>query len=105
MVKYQESEEMYLETILLLKQKIANVHAINGSYNVFYSASVFFRQCPVRTGHFKQLSYNYMALVNTFRFLLSRFGKLQFSAVAYAYIAFIMFCGVRNWLRIFLFAG
>lgn len=29
MDKYQESEEMYLETILLLKQKDANVHAIN----------------------------------------------------------------------------
>lgn len=37
MVKYQESEEMYLETILLLKQKIANVHAINVAEELGYS--------------------------------------------------------------------
>ncbi len=37
MVKYQESEEMYLETILLLKQKSANVHAINVAEELGYS--------------------------------------------------------------------
>lgn len=37
MVKYQESEEMYLETILLLKQKSANVHAINIAEELGYS--------------------------------------------------------------------
>ena len=36
-VKYQESEEMYLETILLLKQKSANVHAINVAEELGYS--------------------------------------------------------------------
>ena len=37
MVKYQESEEMYLETILLLKQRSANVHAINVAEELGYS--------------------------------------------------------------------
>lgn len=37
MVKYQESEEMYLETILLLKQKSANVHAVNVAEELGYS--------------------------------------------------------------------
>ena len=37
MVKYQESEEMYLETILLLKQKSANVRAINVAEELGYS--------------------------------------------------------------------
>ncbi|MCM1306649.1 MAG: metal-dependent transcriptional regulator [Bacteroides sp.] len=37
MIKYQESEEMYLETILLLKRKIANVHAINVAEELGYS--------------------------------------------------------------------
>ena len=37
MVKYQESEEMYLETILLLKQKSTNVHAINVAEELGYS--------------------------------------------------------------------
>ena len=37
MVKYQESEEMYLETILLLKQKSANVLAINVAEELSYS--------------------------------------------------------------------
>lgn len=37
MFKYQESEEMYLETILLLKQKSANVHAINVAEELGYS--------------------------------------------------------------------
>ena len=37
MVKYQESEEMYLETILLLKQKSATVHAINVAEELGYS--------------------------------------------------------------------
>ncbi len=37
MIKYQESEEMYLETILLLKQKSANVHAINVAEELGYS--------------------------------------------------------------------
>ena len=37
MVKYQESEEMYLETILLLKQKSANVHAVNIAEELGYS--------------------------------------------------------------------
>ncbi len=37
MVKYQESEVMYLETILLLKQKSANVHAINVAEELGYS--------------------------------------------------------------------
>ena len=37
MVKYQESEEMYLETILLLKKKNTNVHAINIAEELGYS--------------------------------------------------------------------
>lgn len=37
MIKYRESEEMYLETILLLKQKSANVHAINVAEELGYS--------------------------------------------------------------------
>lgn len=37
MIKYQESEEMYLETILLLKQKSANVHAVNVAEELGYS--------------------------------------------------------------------
>ncbi len=37
MIKYQESEEMYLETILLLKQKSANVHAVNIAEELGYS--------------------------------------------------------------------
>ena len=37
MVKYQESEEMYLETILLLKQKSTNVHAVNIAEELGYS--------------------------------------------------------------------
>lgn len=37
MVKYQESEEMYLETLLLLKQKSANVHAVNIAEELGYS--------------------------------------------------------------------
>ena len=37
MIKYQESEEMYLETILLLKQKSSNVHAINIAEELGYS--------------------------------------------------------------------
>lgn len=37
MIKYQESEEMYLETILLLKQKSSNVHAIRIAEELGYS--------------------------------------------------------------------
>ena len=37
MAKYQESEEMYLETILLIKQKSPNVHAINVAEELGYS--------------------------------------------------------------------
>ena len=37
MVKYQESEEMYLETILLLKRKSSNVHAVNIAEELGYS--------------------------------------------------------------------
>lgn len=37
MVRYQESEEMYLETILLLKRKTANVHAVNVAEELGYS--------------------------------------------------------------------
>lgn len=37
MVKYRESEEMYLETILLLRQKSANVHAVNVAEELGYS--------------------------------------------------------------------
>ena len=37
MIKYQESEEMYLETILLLKQKSPNVHAIRIAEELGYS--------------------------------------------------------------------
>ncbi len=37
MVKYQESEEMYLETILVLKQKKPNVHSINIAEELGYS--------------------------------------------------------------------
>ncbi|MBD5099681.1 MAG: metal-dependent transcriptional regulator [Clostridiales bacterium] len=37
MVKYQESEEMYLETILLLKRKSSNVHAVNVAEELGYS--------------------------------------------------------------------
>ena len=37
MVKYRESEEMYLETILLLKQKSAHVHSINVAEELGYS--------------------------------------------------------------------
>ena len=37
MVKYQESEEMYLETILLLKKKSTNVRAINVAEELGYS--------------------------------------------------------------------
>lgn len=37
MIKYRESEEMYLETILILKQKSANVHAINVADELGYS--------------------------------------------------------------------
>lgn len=37
MVKYQESEEMYLETILVLRQKSPNVHAINVAEELGYS--------------------------------------------------------------------
>lgn len=37
MIKYQESEEMYLETILLLKEKRTNVHAINIAEELGYS--------------------------------------------------------------------
>ena len=37
MIKYQESEEMYLETILLLKQNSSNVHAINVAEELGYS--------------------------------------------------------------------
>ncbi|MDE6551246.1 MAG: metal-dependent transcriptional regulator [Clostridia bacterium] len=36
-MKYRESEEMYLETILLLKQKGPNVHAINIAEELGYS--------------------------------------------------------------------
>lgn len=36
-MKNNESEEMYLETILRLKQKIANVHAINVAEELGYS--------------------------------------------------------------------
>ena len=37
MVKYQESEEMYLETIFLLQQKSSNVHAIHVAEELGYS--------------------------------------------------------------------
>ncbi len=37
MVKYQESEEMYLETILLLTKRSTNVHAINVAEELGYS--------------------------------------------------------------------
>lgn len=37
MIKYQESEEMYLETLLLLRQKSANVHAVNIAEELGYS--------------------------------------------------------------------
>lgn len=37
MIKYQESEEMYLETILLLKKKSSNVHAVNVAEELGYS--------------------------------------------------------------------
>lgn len=37
MIKYQESEEMYLETILILKQKSVNVHAVNVAEELGYS--------------------------------------------------------------------
>ena len=37
MIKYRESEEMYLETILLLKQKSSNVHAVNIADELGYS--------------------------------------------------------------------
>lgn len=37
MGKYRESEEMYLETILLLKQKSGNVRAINVAEELGYS--------------------------------------------------------------------
>ncbi len=37
MVKYQESAEMYLETILLLKNKRPNVHAVNIAEELNYS--------------------------------------------------------------------
>lgn len=37
MIKYQESEEMYLETILLLKRKSTNVRAINVAEELGYS--------------------------------------------------------------------
>lgn len=37
MIKYQESEEMYLETMLLLKQKSTNVHAVNIAEELGYS--------------------------------------------------------------------
>ena len=37
MIKYREAEEMYLETILILKQKSANVHAINVADELGYS--------------------------------------------------------------------
>lgn len=36
-MRTRESEEMYLETILLLKQKSANVHAINVAEELGYS--------------------------------------------------------------------
>lgn len=37
MIKYQESEEMYLETILLLEKKIGIVHAIRVAEELNYS--------------------------------------------------------------------
>ena len=37
MIKYCESEEMYLETILLLKQNSANVHAVHVAEELGYS--------------------------------------------------------------------
>lgn len=37
MIKYQESEEMYLETILLLKRKSSSVHSINVAEELGYS--------------------------------------------------------------------
>lgn len=37
MFKYKESEEMYLETILLLKQKSSNVHAVHIAEELGYS--------------------------------------------------------------------
>ncbi len=37
MIKYRESEEMYLETILLLKQKSAFVRAVNVAEELGYS--------------------------------------------------------------------
>ncbi len=37
MVKYQESAEMYLETVLLLKKKLVKVHSINIAEELKYS--------------------------------------------------------------------
>lgn len=37
MIKYQESEEMYLETILLCKRKSHNVHAVHIAEELGYS--------------------------------------------------------------------
>lgn len=37
MIKYQESEEMYLETILLLKKKSTNVHSVRIAEELGYS--------------------------------------------------------------------
>ena len=65
MVKYQESEEMYLETILLLKQKSANVHAINVAEELGYSKP------SVSRGVNLQIQKGYISIGNG--------GELQFT--------------------------
>lgn len=66
MIKYQESEEMYLETILLLKQKSANVHAINVADELGYSRP--------------SVSRGVSLLVKKGYIVVGQSGELQFTA-------------------------
>lgn len=65
MIKYQESEEMYLETILLLKQKSANVHAIDVAAELGYSKP--------------SVSRGINLLINKGYIIIGNGGELQFT--------------------------
>ncbi|MFQ7035822.1 MAG: metal-dependent transcriptional regulator [Candidatus Borkfalkia sp.] len=70
MIKYRESEEMYLETILILKQKSANVHAINVADELGYSRP--------------SVSRGVNLLVKKGYIVVGQGGELQFTAVGKA---------------------
>lgn len=71
MIKYQESEEMYLETILLLKQKSANVHAIHVAEELGYSKP------SVSRGMSLLIQKGYITIGNSGEILFTEEGKAK----------------------------